>query len=125
MKYNANEDIIIRIEIDEILSKIGQDVIDEIRRLINSGKNIDNEDLEPKSNDEIPTFYDTGTMLNSLLFIQTGPGFEIIISDDGRALISEYLKSHNSSWNILDNSDYIINFIDDRLQAYLDEMFND
>ena len=119
------EEIIIKIDLDDILSKIATDVINEIRRLIDSGKNVGDESLTPKRNGEPPTFYDTGLMLNSITYKFIGGGIEIFVANEGRSLIMDYLNQRHDDWKILDETEYIIDFVDRRLQYYLDEQFPD
>lgn len=113
------------INLDEILGKVSTDVINEIRRLIDSGKNANNEDLTPKRNGEPPTFYDTGLMLNSIKYKLTDYGVEIFVDNGGRSLIMDYLNERHDDWQILVETDYITEFVDKRLQYYLDEQFPD
>lgn len=124
MSKNEQE-IVITINLDEILGKVSTDVINEIKRLIDSGKNANNESLTPKRDGNPPTFYDTGLMLNSIKYKLTDYGVEIFVDNGGRSLIMDYLNERHDDWQILVETDYITEFIEQRLQYYLDEMFPD
>ena len=113
----------INLDLDDILSKVSIDIINEIKRLIDSGKNVNNENLAPKVNGSTPTFHNTGLMLDSISYEITNEGINIFIDNSSRAKISEYLKQHDSTWNIIDTTKYIMEFADSRLQFYLDNEF--
>lgn len=120
MEFKAK--VTIEIDLDEIIIKVVEDTINEIKRLISTGKNIHNNSLKPKKNGEVPTFYDTGRLLNSISYEFTNNGIEIYISDEGRVDILDYIQQ-KVSWVILDDSDYIEKYMDKRLQYYLDSKY--
>lgn len=120
-----NENITITLNLDEILLKVADDVITEILTLIGEGKNVHNQSLTPKKNGETPTFYDQGIMLGSIEARIVEGGVEIFVNESFRTKVMDYLKLRHDDWAILEESDFIIDFIDKRLQAYLDEKFPD
>ena len=124
MSKNEQE-IVIKINLDEILTKVANDVITEILTLIGEGKNVHNQSLHPKKNGETPTFYDTGLMLNSIETRLVDGGVEIFVSNESRSQIMDYLNLRHEDWAILEESEYIINYADQRLQYYLDLKFPD
>lgn len=124
MSKNEQE-IIIKINLDDILLKVANDVIEHILQLIDSGKNVYNESLHPKVNGQTPTFRVTHLMLNSIKPRLVDGGVEIFVDEGFRSQVMDYLKDMHDDWSILEESDYIINFIDQRLQHYLDLQFPD
>lgn len=124
MSKNEQE-IVIKLNLDEILTKVANDVITEILTLIGEGKNVANQSLHPKKNGETPVFFDTGLMLNSIETRLVDGGVEIFVSNEGRSQIMDYLNLRHDDWMILEESEYIINYADQRLQYYLDEKFPD
>ena len=119
----SEQEIVIKINLDEILTKIADDVITEILTLIGDGKNSENKSLHPKKNGESPNFYNTGLMLNSIQTRIVDGGIEIFVSNEGRSQIMDFLNLRHSDWKILEESDYLTKFMDKRLQYYLDDMF--
>lgn len=107
---------------DEIISKVCVDTINEIKKMIQKGKNNENATFERKKNNEIPDFNDTGRLINAISFKVKDGQFEIFIDDENRKQVAYYLSQKNPTWNILSGGDYIENYITQKIQMEIDKI---
>ena len=109
---------------DEIISKVCIDTINEIKKMIQKGKNNENETFERKKNNEIPSFKDTGRLINAISFKVKDGNFEIFIDDENRKQVAYYLSQKNPTWNILNGGDYIEKYITQKIQQEIDKIID-
>lgn len=109
---------------DEIISKVCIDTINEIKKMIQKGKNNENETFERKKNNELPDFKDTGRLINAISFTVKDGQFEIFIDDENRKQVAYYLSQKNPTWNILNGGDYIEKYITQKIQNEIDKIID-
>lgn len=109
---------------DEIISKVCVETINEIKKMIQKGKNNENSTFERKKNNEIPDFNDTGRLINAISFKVKDGEFEIFIDDENRKQVAYYLSQRNPTWNILSGGDYIEKYITQKIQQEIDKIID-
>lgn len=112
------------LDFNTILDKVAKDVIVEIKSLVSQGKNTSNEGLMPKKNGVIPDFMSSGSMLNSITYRMVKNGFEIYVDDNKQSNIMYYINNI-ANWTIFMPSDYLDDFISQKLDEYLQEQFDE
>lgn len=106
--------------VDNMNKSVANDVLNEIKNLIYSGKNTSNQSLHPKVDGSIPTFVDTGLLLDSMKTTSNSNGFKIFIDNGSRVEVVSYLHE-KWNWTIFQPSKYLEAFTANRYRFYINE----